>query len=369
MVANPLVGVLFHWLGGASAASFYVPYKRVRRWSWEVYWLTGGAVAWLVVPWIFAAVRTNDLLGVLQATPSSTIFWCYFWGAMWGLGSIAFGLTMRYLGLSLGMAVALGLTTIIGTLGPPVFRGKIGELALTSSGQATFVGIALAVAGILIVARAGQAKDRELGASSASAAIIEFDLTKGLLLAVVAGILSSCFAFGLDAGEPIRKLTEVAGTGQLSRGLPVLCVVLAGGFTTNFLWCLGMIIRNRSAGQFIGRADVASTGGAKSSPLLRNYALCALAGTLWYLQFFFYTMGESQMGRFGFSSWTLHMASIILFSTLWGFALGDWITSSRRTRTMVWIGITILVSATIVIGAGNYLATREPANTAVTTDQ
>ena len=105
MVVNPFVGVLFHWLGGASAASFYVPYKRVQRWSWEVYWLTGGAVAWLVVPWVFAALRTNDLLGILQATPSSTIFWCYFWGAMWGLGSIAFGLTMRYLGLSLGMAI------------------------------------------------------------------------------------------------------------------------------------------------------------------------------------------------------------------------------------------------------------------------
>ena len=369
MVVNPFVGVLFHWLGGASAGSFYVPYKRVQRWSWEVYWLTGGAIAWLVTPWVFAALRTHDLLGVLHATPSWTMFWCYFWGAMWGLGSIAFGLTMRYLGLSLGMAVVLGLTTVIGTLGPPLFRGKVGELALTSSGQTTFVGIALAVAGILIVARAGQAKDRELGASGTTSAIAEFDLKKGLLLAVLAGILSSCFAFGLDAGEPIRKLTLAAGTGQLSQGLPVLCVVLVGGFTTNFLWCLGMIIRNRSAGEFTGRARAASAGNAKSPPLLRNYALCALAGTLWYLQFFFYTMGESQMGRFGFSSWTLHMASIILFSTLWGFALGEWITSSRRTRAMVWIGITTLVSATIVIGGGNYLASREPSNIAVTTRQ
>src|ERR1700686_3746216 len=144
MVENPFVGVLFHWLGGASAASFYVPYKRVQRWSWEVYWLTGGAMAWLVAPWVFAALRTDDLLGVLQAAPSRTIFWCYFWGAMWGFGSNAFGLTMRYLGLSLGMAVAL---------------------VRTSWGQATFVGFALAVAGILIVARSGQAKDSKLGAS------------------------------------------------------------------------------------------------------------------------------------------------------------------------------------------------------------
>jgi L-rhamnose-H+ transport protein len=366
MVVNPFVGVVFHWLGGASAASFYVPYKRLNRWSWEVYWLTGGTVSWLIAPWVFAALRTHDLLGVLHATPSQTMFWCYFWGAMWGLGSIAFGLTMRYLGLSLGMAVALGLTTVIGTLGPPVFRGKIGELALTSSGQATFVGIALALVGILIVAGAGRAKERELGPSSATSSLAEFDLRKGLLLAVFAGVFSSCFAFGLDAGEPIRKLGLAAGTGQLSRGLPVLCVVLVGGFTTNFLWCLMMIIRNRSAGEFTGRAAATSDGDAKSPRLLRNYALCALAGILWYFQFFFYTMGESQMGRFGFSSWTLHMASIILFSTLWGFALGEWATSGRQTRAMVWIGITTLISSTIVIGAGNYLASREPPNTAVT---
>jgi L-rhamnose-H+ transport protein len=367
MDVNPFIGVLFHWLGGASAASFYVPYKRVQRWSWEAYWLTGGTMAWVIAPWVFAALRTNDLLGVLRATPSGIIFWCYFWGAMWGLGSIAFGLTMRYLGLSLGMAVALGLTTVIGTMGPPLFRGKVAALALTSSGQATFVGIALAVAGILIVARAGQAKDRELGAAGSSAAIAEFNLKKGLLLAVLAGVLSSCFAFGLDAGEPISVLTLAAGTGQLSGGLPVLCVVLAGGFTTNFLWCVGMIIRNRSAGEFIGRERAATAGSAKSPPLLRNYALCALAGTLWYLQFFFYTMGESQMGRYAFSSWTLHMASIILFSTLWGFALGEWLKTSRRTRAIVWIGIAVLVSATIVIGGGNYLASRETSTTATTT--
>ena len=369
MVANPLVGVLFHWLGGTSAASFYVPYKRVQRWSWEIYWIAGGTMAWLLAPWIFAALRTSDLLGVLHATPFGTIFWCYFWGAMWGLGSMAFGLAMRYLGLSLGMAVILGLTTVIGTLGPPLFHGKVVELALTSSGRAAFVGIALAVVGILIVARAGQAKDRELGASGTTSSIAEFDLRKGLLLAVFSGVLSSCFAFGLDAGEPIRKLTLAAGTGQLSQGLPVLCVVLAGGFTTNFLWCLVMIIRNRSAGDLIGRAGAASAGNGKSPPLLRNYALCALAGILWYLQFFFYTMGESQMGRFGFSSWTLHMASIILFSTLWGFGLGEWTTSSRRTRAMVWTGIITLIGATIVIGGGNYLASRQPSDATATTRQ
>ncbi len=358
MGANPLVGVMFHWLGGLSSASFYVPYKRVRRWSWEIFWLVGGVFSWLLAPWIFAGLRTHDLLGVLSAAPLPTLFWCYFWGAMWGFGGLTFGLTMRYLGLSLGMAVALGLTTIIGTMGPPIFRGTVGVLAATSSGQVTFAGIFVTLIGIYVVAQAGRAKEREMSGEESRANIAEFDLKKGLLVAVFSGVMSSCFAFGLDAGEPIRKLTLAAGTGVLSQGLPVLCVVLAGGFTTNGLWCLYLILKNRSAGEFIGRAGPAPDADGAPPPLLPNYLLSALGGTLWYFQFFFYTMGESQMGRYGFSSWTLHMASIILFSTLWGFALKEWSGSSTRTRRLVFSGIGLLVAASIVIGVGNFLAAK-----------
>jgi L-rhamnose-H+ transport protein len=283
---------------------------------------------------------------------------CYLCGAGWGLGGLTFGLTMRYLGLSLGMAVALGLTTVIGTMGPPVFRGTVHELAATPSGQITFVGIAIVVVGIVIVAIAGGAKEKQLVQGSDGGSTPErgeFDLRKGLLIALFSGVMSSFFAFGLDAGGPIREATAAAGTGPLWAGLPVLCVVLAGGFTTNFLWCIYLIFRNRSAGEWVGRLSVKNAGRGKA-PLLANYALAALGGVLWYFQFFFYTMGESQMGRYGFSSWTLHMASIILFSTLWGFALKEWKGTARGTRFLVWLGIGTLVIATVVIGIGNMLA-------------
>jgi len=358
MTPNPLIGVLFHWLGGLSSASFYVPYRRIRRWSWEIYWLTGGVFSWVIAPWVFAALRTHDLLGVLAHTPAATLGWCYLWGLLWGFGGLTFGLTMRYLGMSLGMATALGLTTVIGTLGPPLFHGTLPKLAAQGSGQLTFAGILVTLAGIIIVAQAGRTKERELGAAGARASIAEFNLGRGLLVAVFSGVMSSCFAFGLDAGQPIRALTLAAGTNVLSQGLPVLCVVLAGGFTTNALWCLGLILRNRSAGELVGRPGPAPDADGAAPPLLANYLLAAAGGTLWYFQFFFYTMGESQMGAFGFSSWTLHMASIILFSTLWGFALKEWAGISGRTRTLVWLGIGLLVASTLVIGAGNFLASR-----------
>jgi L-rhamnose-H+ transport protein len=166
--------------------------------------------------------------------------------------------------------------------------------------------------------------------------------------------MSGCFAWGLAAGQPIRDLTLAAGTDPLSQGLPVLCVVLAGGLTTNALWCAYLIAKNKSFGQFFGAAPADAQPGEKPN-LAANWLLAALGGTLWYGQFFFYTMGESQMGEYGFSSWTLHMASIILFSTLWGFALKEWKGASARTRRLVWTGIGMLVGATVVIGAGNML--------------
>lgn len=355
MGANPAMGVFFHWLGGFASASFYVPYKRIKLWSWEVFWLAGGLFSWAIAPWFFASLQTRDLIGVLSATPTETLLWCWFWGAMWGFGGLTFGLTMRYLGLSLGMAVALGLTTVIGTMGPPIFDGTVGQIAATTSGKLTLLGIVITLIGIAIVARAGSRKDAELGGAT-SEGVAEFNLRKGLLIAVFSGVMSGCFAWGLAAGQPIRDLTLAAGTDPLSQGLPVLCIVLAGGLTTNVLWCGYLIARNGSFGQFFGAAPADAPAGERPT-LVINWLLAALGGLLWYGQFFFYTMGESQMGEYGFSSWTLHMASIILFSTLWGFALKEWTGASTRTRRMVWIGIGLLVGSTVVIGLGNMLNT------------
>jgi len=380
-MGNPLLGVLFHWLGGLSSASFYVPYRGIRRWSWEIFWLTGGLFSWLVAPWFFAAIQTHDLGGVLAATPGRTALLCVLFGMLWGFGGLTYGLTMRYLGLSLGMAVVLGLCTVFGTLIPPLFAGEFGAKLLgTPSGRFNLLGLAITVAGIVVVALAGAAKDRSLSPAQKGAAVAEFDFGKGLIVAIFSGVMSSCYAYGLAAGEPIRQLGAQAGTGPLWVGLPVICLVTLGGLLTNGIWCLFLVVRNGSAGQWLGRTAAvdeapaaASTGPSQAAPmepapfaahgsrnasvpLARNYLLAALGGTLWYFQFFFYTMGESQMGRFGFSSWTLHMASIIIFGTIWGFALREWRGAASSTRLLVWAGVGLLVLATIVIGYGNSLA-------------
>ena len=384
MNPNPALGVFFHWLGGLASASFYVPYRGVKSWAWETYWLVGGFFSWIIAPWLLALTLTRDLNQVLHQAPGSAIFWTYFFGVLWGLGGLTFGLTMRYLGMSLGMAVALGYTAAFGTLMPPIFRGEFASQVLgTRSGLTILGGVAMCLLGIGVAGAAGVSKEREMSDEQKRASIKEFDLKKGLLVATFSGIMSACFAYGLAAGDPIKAITVQHGTAGLWQGLPVLVVLLAGGFTTNFIWCVILNLRNHTSHQYFQseirgdipkRSDehileVVTDAPAEEmavavavkdevplrAPMLPNYLFSALAGTTWYMQFFFYTMGETQMGRFKFSSWTLHMASIIIFSTLWGIALKEWTGAGAKTKLLVGLSLLVLVTSTVVVGYANYI--------------
>ncbi|MGL4512383.1 MAG: L-rhamnose/proton symporter RhaT [Lacipirellulaceae bacterium] len=371
---NPVLGVLFHWLGGLASGSFYVPYRRVRNWSWETYWLTGGFFSWIIAPWLFAWIQTEDLVGVLSRQSSTTLFWTYLFGALWGLGGLTFGLTMRYLGLSLGMGVALGYCAAFGTLVPPIAKSlrpdlpiqgqSFGEIVATAPGQFTLLGVAVCLGGIAVAAYAGLTKERQMPEAEKREAIKEFDFSKGIVVATFSGIMSACFAFGLEAGKPINAATLDAGTPQLWTGLPSLVVVLLGGFTTNFVWCVLLNLKNRTGYEYLARATHHEPeGGDRRIPLANNYFFSALAGVTWYLQFFFYTMGSTQMGEFDYASWTLHMASIIIFSTLWGVYFCEWRGASPLAKKLIATGIAMLIASTMIIGYGAWLKSREPSAT------
>ena len=391
MIPNPALGVFFHWLGGLASGSFYVPFRGVKHWAWETYWLVGGFFSWIIAPWLLALIMTSDLFVVLHQAPLRSILWTYIFGVLWGLGGLTFGLTVRYLGMSLGMAVALGYTAAFGTLMPPIFRGEFARQVLgTRSGLVILAGVAVCLVGIAFAGAAGVSKEREMSDEQKRASIKEFDLKKGLLVGTFSGVMSACFAYGLAAGDPIKAITLQHRTSTLWQGLPVLVVLLAGGFTTNSIWCLLLNKRNQSGYQYFqsdirghvperseehiletvtdapgeemaATAVLVSTGAdTLRAPMLPNYLLSALAGTTWYFQFFFYTMGETQMGRFKFSSWTLHMASIIIFSTLWGIALKEWKGAGLKTKWLVASSLLVLVGSTVVVGYGNYLGAASP---------
>jgi L-rhamnose-H+ transport protein len=381
---NPFIGVIYHWIGGLASASNFIPFWGIKRWSWEIYWIIQGIAAWIVAPMVLALLLVPHLFAILHAAPSASIYYACFWGVMWGVGGLTFGLSIRYLGIALGYAIALGFCTAFGTLMPPIFSGQMSSILHETSGQVILAGVSVCMLAIAVSGLAGYSKEHEISAEDrAEAGERDFSFAKGLAVAIFAGIMSSCFAYGLAAGKPIAEIGRVQLLAEhrldLWQNLPVLVIVLWGGFLTNFLWSLFLIIRNHSFDQFAGAPGINPMGavevttakslGAEAAllepasrltgpTLAKNYVLAALAGVIWYFQFFFYSMGQTKMGKYDFSSWTLHMASIIIFATLWGMALKEWKGTSRRTKALVALGLFLLVGSTVVVGYGNYLKVR-----------
>jgi L-rhamnose-H+ transport protein len=295
----------------------------------------------LVVPGLFS---------ILSEAPPRTIFWTYCFGVLWGIGGLTFGLSMRYLGMSLGYAIALGFCAAFGTIVPPIFRREFVDLLATASGQITLAGILTCLVGIAICGWAGVSKEKEMSEEMKKETIKEFNFTKGLLVAIFAGVMSACMAFAIEAGEPIAALAGEGGTASLWVNSPVYIFIFAGGFTTNFIWCIYLNLKNRTATDYTD---------ARKAPLAGNYVFSALAGIIWYLQFMFFGMGKTRMGVYDFSSWTIHMAFIIVFSNLWGLFFHEWKGTSRRTHNLIMAGLVVLVLSTVVVGIGNYLAAKE----------
>ena len=382
MGPNPFLGVMFHWLGGLCSASNFIPFRGIKRWSWEIYWIIQGVAAWLIAPPLLAAIFVPHLVSILRASPTESIGYAVLWGALWGVGGLTFGLAIRYLGLGLGYAIALGFCTAFGTLIPPIFHGEMHTIISERSGQVILIGVAMCILAIAVSGAAGYSKEQEVSEEDkAIAGERDFSFIKGLFVAIFAGIMSSFFAFGLDAGKPIAEIAKLelsaAGKSDLWSNLPVLIVVLWGGFVTNLVWSAILIFRNKSVRQFTGEpgdnpmGTAAVTGDTlmdidprqlgqriSANVLLRNYLLAASAGVIWYFQFFFYSMGQTKMGKYDFASWTLHMASIIIFANLWGIALKEWKDTSLRTRVLVGCGLALLIGSTVVVGYGSYLKVR-----------
>ncbi len=351
---NALLGVIFHALGGFASGSFYLPYKKVKGWAWESYWLAGGIFSWLVVPLLAAWLTVPGFIDIIRSASSSTLFYTYLMGLLWGIGGLTFGLSMRYLGMSLGMSVALGFCSAFGALVPSIYynlnpqaeKTSFTDLLSNSGGIMVLISVAVCLIGIAICGKAGMLKEKELTAEQKAEGVKEFNLSKGLLVATVSGILSACFSFGIEAGKPMAEMAkqaaEASGSTTLFVNNVVFVVILLGGLTTNFIWCTYLNYKNKTFGDYTNKA----------TPLKSNYIFAALAGTTWFLQFFFYGMGETKLGN-GASSWILHMATIIITSNLWGIKFKEWKgVGSKTFRTLI-IGVAVIILSVVITGLGN----------------
>ncbi len=358
-----LLGVIFHFIGGFASGSFYMPYKKVKGWHWESFWIVGGIFSWLIIPPLAAWLTIPGFTSIIQSADASTIGIAYLFGILWGIGGLTYGLGVRYLGVSLGSSIILGLCMVFGALIPSIYydffpapgKDTFSMLVGSNWGITVLAGLAVCVVGIIICGKAGMMKEKQLSTSTTDAhgAVTgtEYRFGLGMLVAIVSGILSACFNFGLEAGKPMadiaNELWQAANPGGgnfLYRNNVVYVVVLWGGLTTNFIWCMILNARNKTFGDYTN----------SKTPLLKNYIFSALAGTTWFLQFFFYGMGESKMGN-GASSWILHMAFIILVANMWGLVLKEWKGVNRKTTTTIIAGIITIIISVLIVGYGNSL--------------
>lgn len=337
---NTLIGLIIIAIGSFGQSSSYVPINKVKNWSWESFWLVQGIFAWLVFPLLGALLAVPGGSSLMELWGSGGALPAIIYGVLWGVGGLTFGLSMRYLGVALGQSIALGTCAGFGTLFPAIFAGK--DL-FHGDGLMLLIGVCITLAGIAIIGYAGSLRSKNMTDEEKKAAVKDFALTKGLLVALLAGVMSACFALGLDAGEPIKEAALFGGVDALYAGLPVIFLVTLGGFFTNAVYCIQQNIKNKTGKEYFS---------VKGGQLINNLLFCALAGVLWYSQFFGLEMGKSFLAEspvlLAFS-WSILMSLNVTFSNVWGILLKEWKGVGNSTIGVLILGLLVLISSIIVV--------------------
>jgi L-rhamnose-H+ transport protein len=347
---NPILGTALHAVGAVAAALCYTPQKKVTGWSWQSYWIVQALFCWLLLPILVAFVTVPNLAEVLQQAPKDAMRHSFLLGAAYGIGGTAFGISIRYIGFSLTYAIAIGLSTVLGTLIPSLVKGELGDKLSKTGASWVIAGIVVGLIGIALTGAAGRMKEKDLEAQTGPG---EFNLVKGLLLSLLAGVLSAVYAFSLEAGKPVADTAlALAGADARAQGFAGNVVYIfsnTGAFLTTSLYCIWL---HRKQGTF---GEILKPATKKSGALQVNWLMALLTGCLWYGQFFFYNLGHIRMGGFQFTSWAIHMIMLILFSIVVGWMLHEWRASQGRTKWVLAFAFLVLVGAVLCLSYGNYL--------------
>jgi len=337
-----LLGILLIALGAFSSGSFAVPFGKIKGWEWETYWMVFSLGAYIMFPLTACLVFSPDFIQIIRSTPSETVFTVFSLGAVYGIGNLSFGLALRYLGLSLGYALSLGLMLAIGTLIPPMIDGRLQVMMQNSGGLLLILGVVVACIGIALSAWAGILKDKHVSDSKKQESIGEFNLVKGSMAAVLVGITGSAMSLGFEQGLPISEMASKQGVDSLFTMMPLMIVLFSGTFITTLVWCIYLGTKNKSLKNY--------RMAESSKVLIYNYLFGLLAGLLWFSQFIVYGMGKSKMGPYTFTSWGILMALTIVFATVWGLFRHEWKGASRKVYILMVFSLVIIIVSSFMIG-------------------
>jgi len=344
---NPVIGTGLHAIGGASAASCYTPFEKVRKWPWGIFWIVQAVFAWLILPLVIGYITVPELFTVLAESPSYSFWAAFIFGAFYGFGGLSFGLAIRNIGYSLTYTIAIGISAVFGTIVPMAVNGGLVEHFSRTGGGIVLSGMIISIIGVYLCGKAGFLKENYLTAGSKQAKQ-KFNMKKGLLLALIAGILSGVWGISLEMGNPISEIAARHGAGYFE-GNAKLIVSSLGCLLTNILWFTSVAVKDGSISLLF---NTKKTG---RKTYFRNFGLSALTGTLWYTQFFFYGLGHVKMGHFKFASWALHMTMLIFFSYIIGIIMKEWKGVTSRTYVTLILALLILICSFILISYGSYI--------------
>jgi L-rhamnose-H+ transport protein len=340
-------GLLLIAAGAFSAGSFAIPFGKVTDWKWETYWFIYSFGAYIIFPLTACILFTPDFIHIYKGVPSGILWRVFLLGAVYGIGNLSFGLSLRYLGISLGYALSLGLILALGTLIPPIIDGRLKLMIDSSGGNLLLWGVAIACCGIALSGLAGYLKDKITAGNGNRKGNEEFDFVKGLFAAILVGITGSAMSLGMEQGKPVADFFEKAGADPLFTTMPVMLLLLSGTLVTTIIWCLYLGIKNRSLSNYFRSTSAKKLG--------LNYLLSLAAGLLWFMQFIFYGMGKSKMGPFTFTSWGILVGLTIVFATLWGLYRKEWKGASLKVYVLVVLSLLIIIISSYLIGISGSL--------------
>jgi L-rhamnose-H+ transport protein len=342
MMQNIFFGLMLIATGAFSSGSFAMPFGKIKDWKWETYWLIFSTGAYILFPLIACLIFSPGFISILKTVPSGTVPAVFLLGVVYGVGNLSFGLSLRYLGISLGYALSLGLMLAIGTLIPPMIDGRLRLMIDNSGGRLLIAGVIVAVAGISLTGLAGYLKDKAVSDAGKKESIGEYNYFKGVVAALLVGITGSAMSLGFEKGIPIAETARQMGIDPLFITMPVMLVLLSGTFITTLAWCLYLGIKSGSISDYVKTAS--------SGSLFPNYLFALLAGLLWFSQFILYGMGKSKMGPFTFTSWGILMGLTIVFATLWGLYRKEWNGAPRRVYQLMIVSLAIIIISSYLIG-------------------
>jgi L-rhamnose-H+ transport protein len=343
---NPIIGTGLHAIGGISAASCYLPNTKTSRWSWGTFWLVQSLFAWIIMPIVVGWLTVPGFFQILANAPSKPFWIAFLLGAVYGFGGMSFGKAINHIGYSLTYTLAIGISAVLGTIFPLMIFGGIGSFFTKPGGGIVLSGMILSILGVIICGWAGFKKEKDLNAASVGKA--GFNMTVGLMLTIVAGVLSGVFNLSLEYGQPVADMAAQNGAGNF-QGNAKMIISTSGCFIVNLIWFVIAGIRNGTLNEFLPQR------GLSRKRIFQNWIWSALAGTLWCLQFFFYGLGHVKMGNFQFASWVLHMSMLIFFSYIVGVLMKEWKNVKLKTYIILVAGLLILITSFCITSFGSYL--------------